>query len=166
MVRHGLAIAAFCGLGVAAAAQETSVSLGPLVQDTSLPVEVTSDQLTVENELGIAIFEGNVIVVQGLMTLTAPWVKVEYSEKEDPEAADIDQMTARGGVTFVNGVDAAESEDAVYRPDAGDLVMTGSVLLTQGPSIMSGQKLTVDLIAGTGLMEGRTRTIFQQSDGN
>ena len=164
MVRCAIFAASLAAIASMAGAQ-TNVTLGPMVQDTSLPVEVTSDVLTVQNEAGIAIFEGNVVVVQGTMRLTAPWVKVEYSEKEDPEAADIDQMTARGGVTFVNGIDAAESEEAIYRPDAGDLVMTGEVLLTQGPNIMSGQRLTVDLIAGTGLMEGRTRTIFQ-SEGN
>jgi lipopolysaccharide export system protein LptA len=41
--------------------------------------------------------------------------------------------------------------------------MTGEVLLTQGGNVMSGQKLTVDLTAGTGRMDGRVKTILQPS---
>jgi len=43
----------------------------------------------------------------------------------------------------------------------GRLVMTGDVLLTQGASVMSGQKLDVDLKTGVGRMDGRVRTILQ-----
>lgn len=39
--------------------------------------------------------------------------------------------------------------------------MTGDVLLTQGESVMSGQKLSVNLRSGTGQMDGRVRTILQ-----
>jgi lipopolysaccharide export system protein LptA len=39
--------------------------------------------------------------------------------------------------------------------------MTGDVLLTQSGSALSGQKLVIDLKAGTGVMEGRVQTVFQ-----
>ncbi|WP_420353073.1 hypothetical protein [Paenirhodobacter sp.] len=39
--------------------------------------------------------------------------------------------------------------------------MTGDVVLKQGPNVMSGQKLMVDLRSGTGRMDGRVRTILQ-----
>lgn len=147
----------------AAWAQGTAISLGSLEHDTSLPVEVTSDTLNVANDAGRAVFDGNVVVVQGPMRLAASRIEVEYSTDENGDN-DITQMTATGGVTFVNGGDAAESRDAVYDPDAGTLVMTGNVLLTQGPSVISGDRLVVNLGSGTGTMEGRVRTLFQTGD--
>lgn len=154
-------VTAFLGLaGQAALAQGTSVNLGSLRHDTSLPVEVTSDNLSVQNEQGVAVFDGNVVVVQGEMRLAAGNIEVRYAEQEGGNT-EISDMIATGGVTFGNGADAAESKEAVYSPEAGTLVMTGDVILTQGPSVISGQKLTVDLGAGTGVMEGRVRTVFQ-----
>ena len=148
---------------LAAAAQETSVALNNFEHDTSQPVEVTSNTLSVEDQAGVAVFEGDVVVIQGEMRMAAERVRVEYGT--DGADTEISEMFATGGVTYTNGQDAAESQEAVYRPEEGDLVMTGDVVLTQGPSIMSGQRLVVDLDAGTGVMEGRVRTIFQ-SDGN
>lgn len=148
----------------AAAAQGTSISLGSLEHDTSLPVEVTSDTLNVANDEGRAVFDGNVVVIQGPMRLAAAKIEVQYST-DAGGGNDITKMTATGGVTFANGDDAAESREAVYDPDAGTLVMTGEVLLTQGPSVISGERLVVNLASGTGTMEGRVRTLFQTGDG-
>ncbi|MDU8942389.1 LptA/OstA family protein [Ovoidimarina sediminis] len=149
---------------VVAIGQGTGITLGSLQHDTSLPVEVTSDNLSVENEAGVAIFDGNVIVIQGAMRLAAGNIRVSYGETGDGGRTEISEMIASGGVTFANGSDAAEASDAVYSPEAGTLVMTGDVVLTQGPSVISGERLTVDLGAGTGVMEGRVRTIFQSQN--
>lgn len=148
------------GLGlaaVAAQAQGTGVALSGLQQDTSLPVEVTADSLQVDQADGSATFSGNVKIVQGELRLAAGEVRVEYAE----EAKTIARLHATGGVTFANQADAAEARDAVYTIDTGTIVMTGDVLLTQGPTVISGQKLVIDLKAGTGMMEGGVQTVFQ-----
>ena len=62
---------------------------------------------------------------------------------------------------MVNGAEAAEAAKAVYTVSAGNIVMTGDVILTQGVNALSGQKLTADLNTGSGRMEGRVKTIFQ-----
>jgi lipopolysaccharide export system protein LptA len=61
---------------------------------------------------------------------------------------------------MANATDAAESKEAVYTIGSGNLVMTGDVLLTQGKSAIAGQKLVIDLKAGTGTMQGRVSTTF------
>jgi lipopolysaccharide export system protein LptA len=38
--------------------------------------------------------------------------------------------------------------------------MEGDVLLTQGQNALSSQRLSIDLNAGTGRLEGRVQTIF------
>jgi lipopolysaccharide export system protein LptA len=90
------------------------------------------------------------------MKLAAAEVRVQYNADQTA----IERLIASGGVTIANLGDAAEAREAVYTIDAGQIVLTGDVLLTQGPSAMAGQKLTVNLKDGTGLMEGRVTTTF------
>ena len=138
------------------AAQQAQVAFGNLGQDTSLPVTVDADKLSVDDAAGTALFEGNVVVVQGDMTLKAPVVDVSY----DQESNVITLVHATGGVTITSIGDAAQSAEAVYTIDSGLVVMTGDVLLTQGPNVLSGQKFNLNLTNGTGVMEGRVSTTF------
>ena len=152
-----LALALCCLLmPVAVGAQQANIAFGGLKQDTSLPVQVEADSLTVEQASGTAVFSGNVRVAQGDLKLAAARVQVEYAA--DGKA--IERLHASGGVTMANASDAAEAKEAVYTIDSGNLVMTGDVLLTQGQSAIAGQKLVIDLKAGTGVMEGRVSTTF------
>jgi lipopolysaccharide export system protein LptA len=143
-------------LASAAAAQEATIAFGALEQDTTLPVEVSADQLAVNNADGSAVFSGNVVVTQGEMTLSAATIQVKYGA----DRKSIDQLIASGGVVVTNLGDAAEAREAVYTIETGMIVLTGDVLLTQGPSAMAGQKLTINLKDGTGIMEGRVTTTF------
>jgi lipopolysaccharide export system protein LptA len=151
------ALALFPSLGVA---QGASVAFGGLTQDTTLPVEVSADQLAVNQADGTAIFSGNVLVGQGEMRLSAGRVKVEYTS----DGSGISRLFATEGVTLINASDAAEAREAVYTIASGDVVMTGDVLLTQSGSALAGQKLIINLKDGTGVMEGRVQTVFQPGE--
>lgn len=142
----------------AALAQGAQVAFGGIKADTTLPVEVTADQLAVNQTDGTATFTGNVLIAQGEMRLSAASVLVEYGTGDRSR---IERLHATGGVTLVSGADAAEATEAIYSIDSGDVVMTGNVLLTQGTSTIAGQMLTVDLKTGTGRMEGRVKTVLQ-----
>ncbi len=138
------------------AAAQQKIAFGDLNQDTTLPVQVSADQLAVNNADGSAVFSGNVVVTQGEMKLAASEVKVTYGTEQN----DIKELVASGGVTVTNLGDAAEAQEAVYTIDSGVIVLSGDVLLTQGPSAMAGQKLTINLKDGTGVMDGRVTTTF------
>jgi lipopolysaccharide export system protein LptA len=155
-VRSLILAAGLAALALGAAAQEAKIAFGDLTQDTSLPVEVTADSFAVNNADGSAVFTGNVAVKQGEMTLTAAEVRVEYS----PDQTDIDRLIASGGVSITNLADSATAREAVYTIESGVIVLTGDVRLAQGPSTMQGQKLTINLTDGTGVMEGRVTTTF------
>ncbi|WP_343116304.1 lipopolysaccharide transport periplasmic protein LptA [Ostreiculturibacter nitratireducens] len=163
MIRAIAALCVFVLTALPALAQGTGVSFGGIRADTTQPVEVSADQLAVNQNDGTATFTGNVIVGQGEMRLSAAEVRVEYATGDQRK---IERLHATGGVTLVSGADAAEAAEAVYTIDTGVVVMTGSVLLTQGQSAISGEKLTVDLNSGTGVMEGRVRTILQTGGGD
>jgi lipopolysaccharide export system protein LptA len=145
-----------------AVTQETRVAFGAIKADPTLPVEVTSDSLDVNQADGSAEFVGNVLVGQGVMRLSADRVLVIYN----PDASGIERMEATGDVVLVNGPDAAQADRADYSIATGVIVMTGDVLLTQGPNALTSEKMTVNLTTGTANMVGRVKTILQSGDEN
>jgi lipopolysaccharide export system protein LptA len=163
-VRVWILVAALAAAGTAQA-QQAEFPFGGLKGDPTLPVEIAADSLSVSQSDGSATFEGNVVIGQGEMRLSAGRVLVEYAEGANGGQGKIERLLASGGVTLVNGAEAAEAQEAVYTIDSGNVVMTGSVVLTQGQNVISGEKLTVSLTDGTGRMEGRVRTVLRQ-DGN
>lgn len=165
LARRGLLALALATAGGAALAQGAQVPFG-FRHDSSLPVEVSADRLQVSQSDGTAIFSGNVVVGQGEMRLAAAEVRVEYvTDPPAPGATQgrsrISRLHATGGVTLVSGAEAAEAREAVYSVDEGRVVMTGEVVLTQGPNVLAGDRVTVNLADGTALVEGRVRTVLQ-----
>ncbi len=136
------------------------MAFGATRADPTLPVEVTSETLNVNQQDGTAEFVGNVVVVQGEMRLTAERVLVIYNQ----ERSAIDRLEATENVVLVSPPDAAEGDWAEYTIDSGVIVMRGNVLLTQGPSIISGDQMNANLTTGTATMTGRVKTILQQGN--
>ena len=159
MLKARMTLATVLVIGLTSAmamAQQANIAFGGMKQDTSLPVTLDADTLSINNADGTARFSGNVVVVQGEMRLTAAEVQVEYT----PDGGGIKTLHAMGGVTLINAADAAEAKEAIYTIEFGNVVMTGDVLLTQGANAISGQKLVINLKAGSGVMEGRVQTVF------
>ena len=148
-----------CVVPVVPARAQTDIALGGLTADPTAPVEVTADALRVDQTTREAVFEGNVVIGQGDLRITAGRVAVSY----DDATGDIARLVASGGVTFVTATEAAEATEAVYDLTSGMLTLSGDVLLTQGASALSADRMLVDLTAGTARMEGRVRTVFAQT---
>lgn len=166
LARHFLFVAAAIALPHLASAQGASIALGSSGFDTGQPVEVSADTLSVDQGDGQAVFNGNVLVVQGEVRMTAGRITVVYGTDSDGNASGIENLLADGGVTFVTATDAAEASEAVYAVADGVVTLSGNVLLTQGANAVSGERLVIDLESGAGRMEGRVRTIFGAGDGN
>jgi len=141
-------------------AQGSKVSLGG-DHDSSLPVEITSEELQVAQEKGQAIFTGTVIVRQGNITMTCERLQVEFAEDPVTGKNEIQTIRMFGGVTFVSQQEAAEAQRGVYVLATNTLVMYENVLVTQGTTALSSDKLTYNLDTGDGVMEGRVKTILQ-----
>ena len=147
-----------------AVAQGTSIALGTGAFDSGLPVEVSADSLSVDQATGEAVFDGNVLVVQGDVRMSAGKVTIVYASDDSGAANGIERLIASDGVTFVTATDAAEARTAEYSIAASTVTLEGDVLLTQGPTALSGERLVVDLATGNGRMEGRVRTIIGGSN--
>ena len=143
-----------------ALSQGTDVSFGAIGRNIDSPVEITADTLQIDQENGRATFVGNVVVGQGEMRLTGDEVEVAYATDNGGPGA-VEELEARGNVTFVSGDEAAEARNGRYTVAGAQLVLTGDVVLTQGTTTIAGDRLTVDVAAGAGVMEGRVRVVFQ-----
>lgn len=142
-------------------AQGASVSLGLGDYDSSQPIEITSEELAVDQQAGTATFSGNVIVGQGDLRMTCERMLVEYGPDPATGESDIRVIRMFGGVTVVTAEEAAEADSAIYTLADETLVMQGDVLVTQGPTAISADKMTYNLRTGNGQMEGRVKTILQ-----
>ena len=149
----------------AAMAQSANIALGTAAFDRTQQVEVSADELSVDQSNGQAVFAGNVLVVQGEVRMSAARVAVEYAQ-DGGAANGISRLRATGGVTFVTATDAVEASEATYSVENGTVQLSGDVILTQGQNAISGERLVVDLNSGQGRMEGRVRTIFTPSSGD
>lgn len=139
---------------------QTNINLGGIRADSTAPVEVAADSLSVDQDSGTAVFTGSVVIGQGDLRLSAGTVRVVYTEK----TGNIAQLIASDGVTFVTTTEAAEAQDADYNLITGILTLTGDVLLTQGTSALSSDEMTINVNSGSAQMSGRVRTIFQQGN--
>ncbi|MBA4490899.1 lipopolysaccharide transport periplasmic protein LptA [Paracoccus sp. S1E-3] len=135
-----------------------TVAFGGMKADTSAPVELAAESLTVNQTTGKAEFNGNVLIGQGQMKLSADKVVVEYVQGDTQK---IDNLDATGNVTLVNGPDAAEARQAIYDVASGNITLIGDVLLTQGQNVLSGERMVVNLSDGTAQMDGRVRSVLQ-----
>lgn len=161
MIRLLTFLAVLALMPLAAVAQQgAQVAFGGMQQDPRAPVEVTADQLAVNQKDGTALYTGNVVIAQGQMRLAAPRVLVVYAR----EQGRIQRLEATGGVTLVSGAEAAEAERADYDIEAGRVTMSGNVLLTQGASALTAESMIVNLRDGTAQMSGRVRTVLQPAE--
>ena len=142
----------------------TSLSLGSFKVSADMPIEVVSDELQMDQNINTAVFTGNVEVVHGDMTLNSASVLVEYGKVEGSDKSnEIIQITASGGVVMTNPDTTAESSEAVYTLATREVVMTGDVVVTQGPNKVSGERMIVYLDDGTAVMQGRVHTTIDTS---
>ena len=143
-----------------AALGQTNIDLGGMQVDTSAAIEVTADSLAVDQDTGSAVFQGNVVIGQGELRLSAGTVEIIYVAQTN----DIARLVAAGGVTFTTATEAAEAQNADYNIETGLLTLSGDVLLTQGASAISAETMTINVADGTAEMQGRVRTVLQQGD--
>jgi len=153
-----LILAGLLALGGAVPGRAQTVTFGGMRADTSAQVEVTADSLRVDQATGHAVFTGNVLIGQGEMRLSAATVTVVYGEGGQQR---IKTLNASGGVTLVSGADAAEAAQAVYDIESGQVVLTGDAIVTRGDSVLSGDRIEVNLKDGTATVAGRVRSVLQ-----
>ena len=155
-------LAALAWLGPAGpAAAQVDIGFGGITFQPGEPVEVTADDLTIDQATGEAVFSGNVLIVQGDLRMAAGQVRILYDGGEG--AGDVREVIASGGVLVTRGVEAAEGAEARYDVASARLTLSGNVLVTQGNTAVAGDRLVVNMRTGNGQITGRVRTVLDTS---
>jgi len=130
--------------------------------DSNAPIEITSDTMEWMNEERVAIARGNADAVQGRYKLHADVLRAYLNQGEGDTADKIKLITADGNVSLTTPEESARGETGQYNVEKGIVELTGSVVLTQGQSVMSGDKLVMDLNSGRSTLhsEDRVRAVF------
>jgi LPS export ABC transporter protein LptC len=165
------------------AAPATTPAFG---QDSRRPVDVTSDQLYVNDTEKTALFMGKVVAVQGDSTLKAPELHITYEGKaaveqltgaepqQQGEGSRLSRLVAKNGTVVTIGTDRRVSSDqAEFDAKADTALFIGDVVVNQQRNVLQGKRLFIDRKAGTSHLEtpaedgqpaGRIAATFYQND--
>ncbi|MFT5127904.1 MAG: lipopolysaccharide export system protein LptA [Rhodothermales bacterium] len=98
-----------------------------------LPTEITSDSMDYDIETRSAVFAGNVHVKDSRLDLKAAQMVVQFDEGNELET-----ITCQGKVVISRDGHVATGEVATYDYKGGSISLSGSPILLQGASRISG----------------------------
>lgn len=130
------------------------------------PVKIDADRLEMRDKEGIAIFTGNVSVVQGESVLKSGKMTVHYSKAPTGEGAQpssgaaglssagIDRLEVSDKVYLKSGTQIATGDTGVYNGKTQVMVLEGKkVVLSDGDNVATGCKLTAQMNTGKAYLE-------------
>lgn len=179
--RLTLLLAGLLFLAGPAFAQSTfETGFGGLGGESDEPIEIESDELEVRDQEGLAIFIGNVVVVQGESRMKTAQLTVHYDTEnqgtEEPAPAaqgpggsqQISKLVATGGVVVTTKEQTATGNTGTVDMKTNMLELDGDVTLTQGQNVVNGNKLIVNLDTGHArvLSDSRVRVLLVPNSAN
>jgi lipopolysaccharide export system protein LptA len=150
----------------ASAQTSTPNALQGFSQNRNEPVKIDAATLEVRDKQKVATFGGNVKLVQGDTTLTCKTLVVFYDQ--DAEAGtmktatpvapgggkqSIRRLEAKGDVIVVQKDQKATGDNGVFDMKSNTVTLIGSVTISQGPQVIQGDRLVVNLTTGVSRVE-------------
>ena len=163
----GLTLA--CALGAAAQpagqAQQPASATQGLSMDSDQPVRIESNTLEVRDKIRQATFAGDVKLTQGDTIIKCKVLVVFYEDTAAPakkaappataggqqaqkNSQKIKRAECKGDVFVVQKEQTASGENAVFEMKSNTVVITGSVVVTQGPTVLRGDRMVANLTTG------------------
>jgi lipopolysaccharide export system protein LptA len=137
------------------------------------PIKIDADRLDVYDKEQRAVFQGNVVAVQGETTMRCTTMTVFYERQSQtgqraaPAASQDDsvkQIDCAGPVTVVSKDQIATSDHATFDRAANKVVLTGNAALSQCQNVTRGERIVYDLNTQVANVEtapgGRVRALF------
>jgi lipopolysaccharide export system protein LptA len=133
-------------------------------QNRGKPINIHSATLEVRDKDKVATFAGDVHLVQGDTTLRSKTLVVFYEDDPaKPNASggqgsqqsnqQIRRVEAKGGVIVVQKDQTATGDNGVFDMHANTVTLLGNVVISQGPNVVKGDRLTVDMTTGVSRVE-------------
>jgi len=173
-------------LAVSDAPLPAQVSKGPpnalqgFSQNRDQPVHIEAATLEVRDKEKQATFSGNVRVIQGDIGLRCKSLVVFYDQGGETGTGSsmkaatpgpggqqkIKKLEARGSVVVTQKEQTATGDLGLFDMTTNTVTLSGNVVMTQGPNVLRGERLVVDLTSGVSRVEsgkngqGRVQGLF------
>jgi len=149
-------------------------------QNREQPVHIEAATLEVRDKEKQATFSGNVRVTQGDTGLRCKSLVVFYDQGGETGAGSsmkaatpgpggqqkIKKLEARGSVVVTQKEQTATGDLGLFDMTTNTVTLSGNVVMTQGPNVLRGDRLVVDLTSGVSRVEsgkggqGRVQGLF------
>jgi len=156
----GTAAMALTLAGAASAQQATRAP-------ASGPIDISAANLEGLDREGRVIYRGDVNAVRGDTRLRADRLEVFFSQREGGGFGPIQRILANGDVFYITGAEIARGDSGVYDLETETITLVGSVVLTQGCNVSTGERLVANLDGGEARLTGgaasngeRVRSVF------
>lgn len=144
------------------------------------PIQIEAASLEVRDKEKNAVFVGNVVVTQGDTVMKCKELRVFY-DQDDPKGGakgapkstmkaaqpgpggrqSIRRLEARGGVIVTTKDQTATGHTGIFEMKTNTVTLSGDpVVITQGPNILKGERLVVDLTTSFARVEGKVTGLF------
>jgi lipopolysaccharide export system protein LptA len=173
-----LAVATTAGIAAAYAQQPPSGppnALQGFSQNRDKPIKITSATLEVRDKDKMATFAGDVHLLQGDTSMRSKTLVVFYEDEgaakpgapsasakpgtasastaqagtqQNQQNQQIKRVEAKGNVIVVQKDQTATGDLGVFDMRANTVTMLGNVVISQGPNVVKGDTLTVDMTTG------------------
>lgn len=115
------------------------------------PILITSDRMEVDRQKNILIYQGQVVAIQGDMTMRSDKLTTYF----DPDLQQIKEAIAEGKLVQVTQGDrVATGTKAVFDGVTQTMTMTGNPMMRQGNSQVSGEKIIYFMTEDRMIVEG------------
>ncbi len=136
-------------------------------EDKDQPIRIQADKVTLDERQAVSTYDGNVVVTQGTMRLTADIVRV-FADRNQ-----LDRIVAEGNLVeffqkTAKGQEVrAEAKQIEYRASDQLVILLGSAKLTQGPNSFASERIeynTLSAVVNAGDDSGRVDVIILPAD--
>ena len=142
----------------------------PLPEDREQPISLEANSASFDQNTGVSVYRGNVVVTQGSMYLAADKATVYFKNSQ------FVKMEAAGAPTRFRYRPAADrpeidgiGREVSYDVKAGQVTVSGGARFNQGGDVMTGETIVYDLSQDVVKVEGgkqRIKIILQPSTSN
>ncbi|QUD86246.1 LptA/OstA family protein [Phenylobacterium montanum] len=173
------ALFALTVLAAPLAAAAPSAAWAQLAAGSKAPVDVTADQLVVEQQQCRASYKGAAEALQDTSRLRADTIDIFNKMQaakgggSGTSCGQLDRMEADGSVYYVTPDRVVKGDHAIYNADSKTIVVTGQVVVAQGKNVSAGARLVINTDLGQATMEsgvkgrgnpGRVRTVLYPNE--
>lgn len=120
------------------------------------PVDIKADATEYRGKDNLVIFLGNVVAVQGSVTINSDRLEVSLH----PETKEISQIRALGSVSVRREDMLATGQSAVYELKDDTITLTGSPKIWRGPDAVEGERVVMHLNDERLEVKGQARVVL------